>query len=359
MARYMNVHDDDAVGRPRQYHRDDSTDPLNELSDLELYKEYRFDKEGILYLVSLLQDALPVAEESGRGLPLAHHIIVMAGLLYLSSNAFQIRIARTLKISQASVSRAITLFVKAVASKVDMFVKFPMTEDERRSEAAAFYDLAGFPGVVSAIDGTHIRIVSPATDVHQYRCRKGFPSLNVQVACNAKGLFTNVVARWPGSTHDSYILRNSELFATFERGDLKGIVLGDSGYPVKCWLMTPLAESQTPAERRYNGSQKKTRVVIECAIGRLKKRFNFLHQEVRMSLDNLPAAIVSCVVLQNIIIKEKIKERVFERYGYQEEDEEEDAGEDDQPNLEELEGRDEEGTLYRRHLIHTIFENRN
>ncbi len=125
----MNFQEDEGVRRPRQYLRDDSTDPLNNLSDLELYKEYRFDREGILYLVSLLQDALPTTDETGRGLPLAHHIIVMAGLLYLGSNAFQIRIARTLMISQASVSRAITLFVKAVASKINLFVKLPVTED--------------------------------------------------------------------------------------------------------------------------------------------------------------------------------------------------------------------------------------
>ncbi len=45
--------------------------------------------------------------------------------------------------------------------------------------------------------------------------------------CNANMEFTNVVARWPGSTHDMTIFNNSILRANFENGDYPNcIILG-------------------------------------------------------------------------------------------------------------------------------------
>ena len=36
--------------------------------------------------------------------------------------------------------------------------------------------------------------------------RKQFYSINVQAVCDSDAFITNIVARWPGSTHDSRIL---------------------------------------------------------------------------------------------------------------------------------------------------------
>ena len=41
--------------------------------------------------------------------------------------------------------------------------------------------------------------------------------------------FLNVVARWPGSSHDSTILHNSEIEKEFESHAIDGFLLGDSG----------------------------------------------------------------------------------------------------------------------------------
>ena len=63
-----------------------------------------------------------------------------------------------------------------------------------------FYEIAGFPGEIVAIDCTHVPIMCPAfTDVELYRNRKGFMSINVQAICDLRYRITNVVARWPGS----------------------------------------------------------------------------------------------------------------------------------------------------------------
>lgn len=167
MARFLNV--DTRLIRKKKYER--SFDPLHSLDDLALYKDYRFDKEGILFLTNLLQDDL-LQSNDGRGLPIKPHIAVMATLSYLGSNAFQLKIGDTLGISQSSVSRCVKMVTLGLAKKVDQFVKFPLSDESRRSCQSGFFQLAGFPGVVSCVDGTHIKILKPSQDEHQVKFYK-------------------------------------------------------------------------------------------------------------------------------------------------------------------------------------------
>ena len=54
----------------------------------------------------------------------------------------------------------------------------------------------GFPNVIGAIDGTHVRILRPAVEDHwSYRNRKGFFSLNVQVS-NGTWKLEMALANW-------------------------------------------------------------------------------------------------------------------------------------------------------------------
>jgi hypothetical protein len=56
--------------------------------------------------------------------------------------------------------------------------------------------------------------------------------------------FLNVVATWLGGTHDAFMWSNSGLSEMFENGTIiTGWLLGDSGYPLRPWLMTPCSES--------------------------------------------------------------------------------------------------------------------
>jgi hypothetical protein len=87
---------------------------------------------------------------------------------------------------------------------------------------------------------------------YAYVNRKGKHSLNVQLICDVNFKIMNVVARWPGSTHDSRILENSAIGDMFESGRLQGMLLGDGGYPQKNYLMTPFRNPNTPAQRAYN-----------------------------------------------------------------------------------------------------------
>jgi len=57
----------------------------------------------------------------------------------------------------------------------------------------------------------------------------------------------NIIARWQGSAHDSTIFNNSAIQGKFERGEM-----GDSGYPIRPFLLTKLSIASTRAEQLYN-----------------------------------------------------------------------------------------------------------
>lgn len=118
---------------------------------------------------------------------------------------------------------------------------------------ASFFDVAGFPSVIGCIDCTHIRILAPKNKIERdYVNRKCFHSINVQAIVDDRGKFLNIVAKWPGCTHDAFILKNSDVYRAFEENEIQGVLLGDSGYPSKKWLYTPLSNPQTRAEKRLN-----------------------------------------------------------------------------------------------------------
>jgi hypothetical protein len=119
------------------------------------------------------------------------------------------------------------------------------------------------------------------------------------------GKFTNIVARWPGATHDSFIFRNSQLSTHMEEENPRGndgILLGDSGYPCKPYLMTPYGNPATLQQQHFNRSLCGTRVKIEHAFGVLKRRFHVLHGEIRMQPERAVKIVSACTVLHNISI---------------------------------------------------------
>ncbi|XP_041361589.1 putative nuclease HARBI1 [Gigantopelta aegis] len=115
-------------------------------------------------------------------------------------------------------------------------------------------------------------------DEKLYVCRKGYHALNIQAVADAKMRFINLNCKFPGSTHDAFVLTSSTVPDIMETLPEGGFLLGDSGYPLKKWLMTPVMNPSTPQEMLYNTSHSKTRAIVERAFGILKSRFRCIHK---------------------------------------------------------------------------------
>ena len=151
-----------------------------------------------------------------------------------------------------------------------------------------------------------------------------------------------MVARWPGSTHDSFVFRSSEISDYLQQHNRSledGILLGDSGYACKPNLMTPFPNPVTAKQHAFNSAHRKTRVLIKLTFSRWKRRFHLLHGEVRMHPEKVCKLIGACGVLHNIAI---IHNEPME------------DGDDEENEIPPYEGP-EEGRLVRDHIANEFF----
>lgn len=78
------------------------------------------------------------------------------------------------------------------------------------------------------------------------------------------------------------------------------LLLGDDGYSISPWIMTPWRTPTTHEQQNYNKIFCRERVIIERCFGQLQSRFPVLQYKIRTKLEKVPSTIICCVVLHNI-----------------------------------------------------------
>ena len=130
--------------------------------------------------------------------------------------------------------------------------------------------MGGFPSCIGCIDGFHVRICTPYEDENDYVNRKGWHSINCQAITDADLKFVDAAVRWPGGTHDAFVFQTSNVYDYLEVNHAlidHSVLVGDSGYPLKPYLMVPYDNPVARRKRKFNASLKTTRCSVERAIG--------------------------------------------------------------------------------------------
>lgn len=228
---------------------------------------------------------------------------LLMALRFYATGSFQLVIGDVFNVHKSTICRVVRRVTAAIARLRPNYVRFPGTPEERRQVMKQFYMVSGMPGVIGAIDCTHVPMQCPGGDDGEiYRNRKGYFSINVQLLCDQTGYVSDVVARWPGSVHDSTIFDNSYVRTLMETAVHDGYIIGDGGYACRKYLLTPVTNPASDAAKRYNAAHVCARNSIERANGTLKRRFPALKYGMRVAVKHTLPVIVATVVLNNIAL---------------------------------------------------------
>ncbi|XP_072050892.1 putative nuclease HARBI1 [Amphiura filiformis] len=253
MAGYRLLLFENRRARRRERVFRDRLNPFDEYDNVDMYKRYRFTRLGCQHIIDLLQDELQPDTLRNHSIPPSLQVFI--ALRFYARGKVIDSSGDKHNVSIPTTSRVIRRVTLALCRRVNDYVKFPTTPQAVATAQQDFMNIAGFPRILGAVDCTHVELHGCpwGPDEYIFVNRKNRHSINVQLICNAHYKITNVVARWPGSTHDSRILRRSRIGMSFENGDIQqGILLGDSGYTLRPWMMSRILNPANAPEEAYN-----------------------------------------------------------------------------------------------------------
>jgi hypothetical protein len=175
---------------------------VTDLNDFDLRTWTRLDRNTFYYVLGLLEEDL-TRQNVTSCVPSDTQLLV--GLSFLASGSFQWTVGGLYGVSQTACSDIIRRVVVGLNRIALDHIRFPSTAAELIATKLDFYRASGIRNVVGIIDCTHVEFQPLQAEEAEFVDRKGRHSINVQLVCNQKLEITDVVARWPGSVHDSFI----------------------------------------------------------------------------------------------------------------------------------------------------------
>ncbi|KAK4879203.1 hypothetical protein RN001_007349 [Aquatica leii] len=282
--------------RLERRHIRDASNPF-EIPDTVFKSLYRLPKQLAINLIAELEVFMV---ETVRSTSVPNALKVLCALHFYAHGSYQKSVGQDffLGLSQTTVSRCIESVSEIISGQLSRrYLKFPR-------------------GVIGCIDCTHVAVIAPSLEHPQYPGyaylnRKGYYSINVQIICDANLSILNCNTMYPGSTHDAAIWQMSTVQRYLRENHVRGTwLLGDSGYPLQPWLLTPIENAaEDSPEGRYTRAHIRTRNVVERCNGVLKNRFRCLlkHRALHYNPTKAAKIIYSCCVLHNILIKNNVE----------------------------------------------------
>lgn len=285
---------------------------------------FKISRRTFKYICSLVKDVMMAKFSSFtdiNGQPLCLEDQVAVALRRLSSGESLLTVGDSLQVNKAIVRKITWRFVEAMEESGIHHIQWPSTETKMTAVKSKFEKIRGLPNCCGAIDTTHIKMCLPSSknksNVVWYDNEKNH-SMILQAIVDTDMRFLDIVTGWPGSLSDSIAFKSSSFFKLCNEGkrlngetmklqegtELREYVVGDIGFPLLPWLLTPykggnLSEYKVSFNRRHTA----THAVAQKALSRLKETWKIIDGEMwRPDKDRLPRIILVCCLLHNITI---------------------------------------------------------
>jgi hypothetical protein len=187
---------------------------FSKLGEFEFKEKFRLSAEEVEFVLSKIGSRLEHKTQKNKALSPNQQLLT--ALHWLGNGGQYHGISDMHGISKATVCRVIKKVISAIVE--ELFQETVTWPTQTNNLAIDFLRKGGFPSVGGLIDGTLITIDAPVKNEKDFVDRHGNHSLNCLMACGPDHTFYYVSSRWPGSVHDSRVLRASSLSDRFESG---------------------------------------------------------------------------------------------------------------------------------------------
>lgn len=284
---------------------------------------FKISRNTFNYLCSLVKDHMLAKTANfafSNGKPMCINDQVAIALRRLSSGDSLIAVADSFGTNHSTVSQVTWRFVEAMEERGIHHLQWPSTEQEMTKIKSKFEKIRGLPNCCGAIDTTHITMLLASSEMESnvWLDREKNHSMILQAIVDPDMRFRDVVTGWPGKMDDYDVLQRSTFFQLCEKGErlngkkmklsegteLREYIVGDSGFPILPWLITPYrGKENSESKVEFNKRHFATRVVAQRALTRLKEMWKIIQGVMwRPDKNRLPRIILVCCILHNIVI---------------------------------------------------------
>ena len=287
---------------------------LHDLPEQFFRRFFRVNRATFEFLVETLRPKLQKRHNPLKPAKTVEHRVAV-GLYHFAHGGSFFSTGRALEVAESTAHNMVWAFVDAILELLSDEISWP-SDQEMVQVSKGFEAKRQLPNCQGAIDCTHFDIKTPdGENSRSYIDRHGKHSVTMQAVVDSQGRFLNVHAGWPGSVHDSRIFNLSPLRkAIRDRVILQGpianvqghpIKLGDAGYALQPWMITPILGHNLDAKSEsFNFYQSSTRIIVEQAFGILKGRWRWLAGIMHIAdATRLSDVLVVACILHNLMMR--------------------------------------------------------
>ncbi|XP_036345587.1 protein ALP1-like [Rhagoletis pomonella] len=272
-------------------------DVIDEYADEDFKSHFRLNRKTVDYLITRYNENDQNHSRTMSGKPkIPAKTMIYMYIWYLSNTITYRQLANLFGVTKSTAWAIVRRVVAWIISIGYEFITWPTgkaVEDTTRK----FLQRKKVPGVIGAIDCTHITINAPKKDKHIYFDRKRNYSLVLQEIVDADMKFIDIYCGEPGSYHDFRVLKRSASYRKAENSVEN--LFPNSTFTTVFKDYGSLTEQQI----RLNKIHSSARIVVENAFGLLKGRFRrLLKFTEHKDLCAVTHLVASACIMHNINI---------------------------------------------------------
>ncbi|KAJ3655943.1 hypothetical protein Zmor_015050 [Zophobas morio] len=187
------------------------------MHEITFFQLFRLKKATFLKLHNIIiendEHNLIKKKYVGGRYPVSSEKSLLVFLWFIPHPDFLHSIGNRFNIVPSTVMKIVNACLYIVVRLKHKYIFWPKTPEEFEHIENGF---TTYPGVIGAIDGSHINLKVPTTQHDSYIDRYVQHSINLMAICTSQHILTYIFIGFPGSAHDSRVFSNSQFFQNIE-----------------------------------------------------------------------------------------------------------------------------------------------